>query len=239
MILRINRRPQEILWFVRSRVADDISQPRSARAASNKATSMTKLPPASTAKWREIPSASPPSKRGSPGSALAACASALPRWQNPGAPGTVWHARQASPRGPAYLLDRSWTARAWNARAERLFTGWLDDPERNLLRFIFLAPAARSLICGWEERARRVERICRRSRAARPGQRSLPTERGVRRVLAPAWRVGARRRRPQFQSSDRWFRQIWTGDLRACRPTGAEADGTGEAGLTPSLLALR
>jgi len=58
---------------------------------------------------------------------------------------------------PAYVLDRSWTARSWNALAEKLFVGWLDQPgERNLLRFIFLQPAARSLVCGWEARARRV-----------------------------------------------------------------------------------
>jgi transcriptional regulator with XRE-family HTH domain len=58
---------------------------------------------------------------------------------------------------PAYVLDRSWTARAWNAAAERLFVGWLDRPgEPNLLRFIFLEPTARLLICAWEERARRV-----------------------------------------------------------------------------------
>ncbi len=58
---------------------------------------------------------------------------------------------------PAYILDRRWNLRGWNAPAERLFAGWLDRPgERNLLRFIFLQPQARSLICGWEERARRV-----------------------------------------------------------------------------------
>jgi len=58
---------------------------------------------------------------------------------------------------PAYLLDRSWSARAWNEAAARLFVGWLDRPgERNLLRYIFLEPAARSLICGWKGRARRV-----------------------------------------------------------------------------------
>jgi transcriptional regulator with XRE-family HTH domain len=58
---------------------------------------------------------------------------------------------------PAYLLDRTWTARGWNAPAERLFVGWLDQPqERNLLRFIFLRPGARSLICDWAARARRV-----------------------------------------------------------------------------------
>jgi transcriptional regulator with XRE-family HTH domain len=58
---------------------------------------------------------------------------------------------------PAYVLDRNWSAQAWNAAAERLFVGWLDIPgERNLLRFIFLAPGGRSLICDWERRARRV-----------------------------------------------------------------------------------
>jgi transcriptional regulator with XRE-family HTH domain len=60
-------------------------------------------------------------------------------------------------RCPAYLLDRYWNAQSWNSAAERLFTGWLDQAgERNLLQFIFLHPAARSLIDPWEERARRV-----------------------------------------------------------------------------------
>jgi transcriptional regulator with XRE-family HTH domain len=59
---------------------------------------------------------------------------------------------------PAYLLDRNWTARAWNKAAARLFVGWLDpsSDDRNLLRFVFLAPGARELICDWRERARRV-----------------------------------------------------------------------------------
>jgi transcriptional regulator with XRE-family HTH domain len=58
---------------------------------------------------------------------------------------------------PAYILDRYWIARRWNARAARLFVGWLDgDPEPNLLRFIFLRSEARRLICSWEERARRI-----------------------------------------------------------------------------------
>lgn len=58
---------------------------------------------------------------------------------------------------PAYILDRAWNARSWNAHAERLFAGWLDKPgERNLLRFIFLEPGARKLIHDYEERARRV-----------------------------------------------------------------------------------
>jgi transcriptional regulator with XRE-family HTH domain len=59
--------------------------------------------------------------------------------------------------GPAYILDRAWTARRWNAKAARLFAGWLDTGgDRNLLRYIFLRLEARSLISDWEERARRV-----------------------------------------------------------------------------------
>ena len=58
---------------------------------------------------------------------------------------------------PAYLLDRIWNALAWNDRAERLFVGWFDRPgSRNLLRFIFLVPAARALIHDYDDRARRV-----------------------------------------------------------------------------------
>jgi transcriptional regulator with XRE-family HTH domain len=58
---------------------------------------------------------------------------------------------------PAYILDRGWLARSWNAKAQRLFVGWLDGSgDRNLLRFIFLQPTARSLICDYGERARRV-----------------------------------------------------------------------------------
>lgn len=59
--------------------------------------------------------------------------------------------------GPAYVLDHLWNALGWNKAAESLFTGWLDGTnDRNLLHFIFLNPAARKLIDGWEGRARRV-----------------------------------------------------------------------------------
>ncbi|WP_407866349.1 helix-turn-helix transcriptional regulator [Phyllobacterium phragmitis] len=58
---------------------------------------------------------------------------------------------------PAYVLDRSWTVLGWNAHAERLFLGWLDQPgDRNLLRYIFLHPTAPSLIRDYDNRARRV-----------------------------------------------------------------------------------
>jgi transcriptional regulator with XRE-family HTH domain len=64
--------------------------------------------------------------------------------------------------GPAYVIDRSWTARAWNPPATRLFVGWLDEgPDavesgRSLLRYVFLAPSSRRLIRDWPERARRL-----------------------------------------------------------------------------------
>jgi transcriptional regulator with XRE-family HTH domain len=60
--------------------------------------------------------------------------------------------------GPAYLLDRTWTARAWNVPAARLFSGWLDDDtaDRNLMRFVFLSPRAPALIADWPERSQRL-----------------------------------------------------------------------------------
>jgi len=58
---------------------------------------------------------------------------------------------------PAYVLDRSWRAVAWNPPAKKLFVGWLDQRQRrSLLEYIFLEPAARRLISDWENRARRI-----------------------------------------------------------------------------------
>jgi len=57
---------------------------------------------------------------------------------------------------PAYLLDRLWNAQAWNQPAAELFAPWFTSGEKNLLRFVFLNPAARDFICGWEDRARRL-----------------------------------------------------------------------------------
>lgn len=77
--------------------------------------------------------------------------------------------------GPAYLLDRTWTARAWNAAAADLFTGWLDETatERNLLRFVFLNPGARRLIADWPERARRLAAEFRADYNRRPRDPAL------------------------------------------------------------------
>ncbi|MBV8667013.1 MAG: helix-turn-helix domain-containing protein [Burkholderiaceae bacterium] len=63
---------------------------------------------------------------------------------------------------PAYILDRSWNAVAWNEAAAHLFAGWLSDAtadvpkQPNLLRFMFCAPQARKLIVDWNERAKRL-----------------------------------------------------------------------------------
>jgi transcriptional regulator with XRE-family HTH domain len=57
----------------------------------------------------------------------------------------------------AYVLDRLWNVPLCNAAAAELFAGWLDQPgPHNLLRFVFFAPAARTLLPDWEGRARRV-----------------------------------------------------------------------------------
>jgi len=62
---------------------------------------------------------------------------------------------------PAYILDRRWNARGWNPPAARLFRDWLSAPDPNLLRYVFLDPAAPGFIVNWEDRARRLVAECR------------------------------------------------------------------------------
>ena len=58
---------------------------------------------------------------------------------------------------PAYGLDPAWTICNANAAAQRLFTGLFDRPgHRNLLRYVFTEPQAKSLIPDWEDRACRL-----------------------------------------------------------------------------------
>ncbi|ARP92019.1 transcriptional regulator [Bordetella genomosp. 9] len=58
---------------------------------------------------------------------------------------------------PAYVLDRTWNVMAYNGAMRELFDDWpAVDAAPNLLRYIFLNPAARSLVVDWEQRARRV-----------------------------------------------------------------------------------
>jgi transcriptional regulator with XRE-family HTH domain len=69
---------------------------------------------------------------------------------------------------PAYLLDRYWSAQAWNEPAGRLFSPWLGGPERCLLRYVFLDAGARDFIDGWEERACRLVAELRADTARSP-----------------------------------------------------------------------
>ncbi len=57
---------------------------------------------------------------------------------------------------PACVLDKYWTPLFWNAALAELFPGWLEGPEKNLLRYMFLDSRVRELVPGWEPRARRL-----------------------------------------------------------------------------------
>jgi transcriptional regulator with XRE-family HTH domain len=58
---------------------------------------------------------------------------------------------------PAYVLDHAWNVLAFNEPMRELFDDWpVRDAHPNLLRYIFLDPAARDLVVDWEQRARRV-----------------------------------------------------------------------------------
>jgi transcriptional regulator with XRE-family HTH domain len=74
---------------------------------------------------------------------------------------------------PAYLLDRLWRARAWNAAAGHLFAPWLGGGETCLLRYVFLDPGARRFICDWEDRARRLLAEFRADTAHDPGDAAM------------------------------------------------------------------
>ena len=76
---------------------------------------------------------------------------------------------------PCYLLDHRWTARAWNAAAEALFVGWLDTDaaDKNLLRYVFFSPQARTLIGDWTGRAHRLVAEFRADFSRRPGDATL------------------------------------------------------------------
>jgi transcriptional regulator with XRE-family HTH domain len=58
---------------------------------------------------------------------------------------------------PAYGLDRLWNACCWNEAAEHLFDDWLGPGrQKNLLRYAFTEPSARTLLPDWEDRVRRL-----------------------------------------------------------------------------------
>ncbi|SFK73044.1 helix-turn-helix transcriptional regulator [Methylophaga sulfidovorans] len=58
---------------------------------------------------------------------------------------------------PTYVMDRHWDLVAWNDECKKLFDGWLTtDKSKNLLRFLFLDPLAKTLISDWQQRAERL-----------------------------------------------------------------------------------
>ena len=58
---------------------------------------------------------------------------------------------------PTYVMDRHWDLVAWNDECKKLFGGWLNtDKNKNLLRFLFLDPVAKTLISDWQQRAERL-----------------------------------------------------------------------------------
>ena len=124
--------------------------------------------------------------------------------------------------GPAYLLDRTWTARAWNPPAARLFVGWLDAGGaatdgigRSLLRYVFLSPIARRVIPDWENRARRVLAEFRADTGTHlddPALRALVDDLARRsRFFARCWGEHAVVERA---GGERWFQHPRDGKLR-------------------------
>ena len=97
-------------------------------------------------------------------------------------------------RTPAYVLDRHWDAVVWNKAAAELFALWLGAraPDRNLLRFVFLQPAARRFILNWNDRAQRLVAEYRADTAAwrdDPVRKALVQELGdASAEFAAAWK---------------------------------------------------
>ncbi|WP_165720828.1 helix-turn-helix transcriptional regulator [Bordetella trematum] len=89
---------------------------------------------------------------------LAECADPQhPRDEPAGAAGLLLQECVDAIAAPAYVLDRAWNVLASNPAMQKLFDHWPQrEPEPNLLRYIFLDPAARDLVVDWEQRARRV-----------------------------------------------------------------------------------
>ncbi len=116
---------------------------------------------------------------------------------------------------PAYALDRAWSALAWNSAAEHLFVGWLDGPERNLLRYVFLSPVARRLIADWETRAQRLAAEFRADYSrhlAAPDTRALVEQlRAESAFFAHAWQAHAVTER---EGGERTFNHPSDGFLR-------------------------
>jgi transcriptional regulator with XRE-family HTH domain len=90
-----------------------------------------------------------------------------------GAPSAALREALNAMSAPAYLLDRLWRARAWNAPAARLFTDWLGGDEPCLLAYVFFNVTARAFIADWENRARRLVAEFRADTARNPDDPAL------------------------------------------------------------------
>jgi transcriptional regulator with XRE-family HTH domain len=123
---------------------------------------------------------------------------------------------------PAYVLDHSWTARAWNRAAARLFTGWLDEAatDRNLLRFALLSPASRTLLAEWPERVRRLVAEFRADYSRRPRDpaiRALVDELSV--ASAPFRTIWQKQQVLHREGGERSFRHPLEGRRRFLQTT--------------------
>lgn len=124
--------------------------------------------------------------------------------------------------GPAYLIDRIWTARAWNRQAAELFVGWLDpeSSERNLLNYVFLNPEAQRFIVDWSHRVQRLVAEFRADYHRRPLDSDL--QQLVDQLLAQSpmfrqyWQQQAVLHR---EGGERSFNHPQRGNLRYCQTT--------------------
>ena len=57
---------------------------------------------------------------------------------------------------PACVIDKYWTLLSWNSALADLFPAWMESPERNVLRYMFLDPSVKPLVNDWDFRARRL-----------------------------------------------------------------------------------
>ncbi|WP_322996195.1 helix-turn-helix transcriptional regulator [Castellaniella sp.] len=104
---------------------------------------------------------------------------------------------------PAYILDQAWNVLAWNPPLQQLFDGWPARGRPNLLHYIFMDPAARSLVVDWEERASRVVAEFRADVAAVAGDPAIIALAG------------------ELQAGSSWFAHCWTRQAVVDREGGA------------------
>jgi transcriptional regulator with XRE-family HTH domain len=115
---------------------------------------------------------------------------------------------------PCYVLDRYWDAVVWNSAARRLFPAWLgaraarESRRVNLLRYVFLDPAALRQVVDWKQRSQRLVAEFRADSAALrrdPLRKSLVDELSVASAsFSAAWRSEAVRGR---EGGERRFRR--------------------------------